>query len=375
MKGTIRLLDFVYVAGVTQCLFFSFLLFKNRKNRYANRFLAMVGITVSLIIGIPLLNQTPIFNYLPFFLLYLICSPLMIAPFIFLYTKFLISPNLKFKMKDGIHFLLFLLWFLFISIKYIAVSSPISEFFRTNHMIMGIIMWINIGQTITYHIYILYILKQYSRQIKESFSSIEKISLRWLKTMIILGIIFGFFMLLLFTVGPLITFPKFDAVIWLILAMIVMVFVISYLAIRQPEIFQLSVQEKDLRKKYQTSGLSPEKAQELKKNLLDLMEREKPFLNNLLNISDLAKKLSVPPWYISQVINEAFNQNYFDFINKFRVEEAQKQLADSTKKHLSILEIAYDVGFNSKSTFNTAFKKYLKTTPSHFRRNMSQHSA
>ena len=374
MNSSIQLFDFIIVAGITQGLFFTFLLFKNRKNRYANRFIAISAAIQSFLISLPLLSKTALFHYLPFFLFYLISSPLMIPPLVFLYTKFLISPQMKFNKKDCIHFLLFLLGFLYLSIKYITASSQILEFIKTNTMSFRITMWINIWQIIIYHIAIILMLKQYSENIKETFSSIEKISLKWLKNLVLWGIILGIIMLLLFTTGPLIKLQYFEATRWIVLVMIVLLFVISYLAIRQPEIFQLSIGEKELRKKYQTSGLSPGKAQELKKSLLDLMDREKPFLNSLLNINDLAKKLSVPPWYVSQVINETFNKNYFDFINGYRVEEARIHLTDSTKKHLSILEIAYDVGFNSKSTFNTAFKKYHNTTPSHFRRDFSQHS-
>lgn len=237
------------------------------------------------------------------------------------------------------------------------------------------IMWINIGQTISYHIYILYRLGEYSKSIKQSFSSIEMISLGWLKTMIGIGLFFGLIMLFVMIAGPAFKFQTFEAGKWIILAMVAAMFVISYLAIRQPEIFQLAIETRDFKKKYRTSGMSSQKSEELKQQVLDLMKNDKPFLNNLLSISDLALRLHAPIWYVSQVINEGFQMNFFDFINQYRVEEAKTLLSDSSKDHKTILEIAYEAGFNSKSTFNTAFKKYLKMTPSQFRKHISGKSA
>jgi len=375
MSGSMNALDILIIAGITQGVFFTILLLKNNKNRYANRFLAMLGIIVTCLICIPLMSRTSLFDRLPIFLLYLICSPLAIAPLIYLYTRFLISPAQRLKAKDGIHFIPFMFCFLFLSMKYTTGSGNLSEFLGTHHLFIDSIMWINIVQSISYHVYIYLMLGRYSKNIRESFSSIEKISLRWLKTMVILGIGFGFMMLAVVWLGPLLGFQQLDAGQWIIAAMVVMIFIISYLAVRQPEIFQVPVDTKDLRKKYRTSGLSPQRAMELKKKLSNLMDREKPFLNNLLNINDLAKMLAVPTWYISQVINEGFQQNYFDFINTYRVEEARKHLADPARKHMSILDIAYDVGFNSKSTFNTAFKKHMQTTPSDLRRELSRRSS
>lgn len=119
-------------------------------------------------------------------------------------------------------------------------------------------------------------------------------------------------------------------------------------------------------KKYEKSGLSPDRAKMYLNNLIKLMEQERPYIDSNLTLTQLANKLSISPHNLSEVINTQLNQNFFDFINRYRVEEVKKFLVDPQKKHLKILSIAYDAGFNSKSSFNTIFKKYTDMTPSEF---------
>jgi YesN/AraC family two-component response regulator len=105
---------------------------------------------------------------------------------------------------------------------------------------------------------------------------------------------------------------------------------------------------------------------DLYSKLNDLMEREKVFLDNALTLDDLAKQLNTNRSYLSLVINERFNTNFNNYINEYRVKEAQKIFLDPASKILTIEAIAQNVGFNSKSSFNTAFKKFCGLTPRDF---------
>jgi AraC-like DNA-binding protein len=125
-------------------------------------------------------------------------------------------------------------------------------------------------------------------------------------------------------------------------------------------------------KKYLKSNLTWEQTERYLKMLLNYMEVEKPFTESNLTIKILAEKLQIPQRSLSQVINEKLNQNFLDFINRYRIEEAKRQLIISDNEDSSILDIAFYVGFNSKSTFNTVFKKYVKMTPSKFRKKYKQ---
>jgi YesN/AraC family two-component response regulator len=99
------------------------------------------------------------------------------------------------------------------------------------------------------------------------------------------------------------------------------------------------------------------------------METEKPFTYSSLKLNQLAKMIGTTPNYLSQVINEERDQNFYNFVNGYRIEEAKRMIQDPANEQVTLLSIAYDVGFNSKSAFNTAFKKYTGTTPSQFRKN------
>ena len=99
------------------------------------------------------------------------------------------------------------------------------------------------------------------------------------------------------------------------------------------------------------------------------MEIEKVYRDENISLQSLSEKLSIAPHQLSRIINEKLNKNFPDFINTFRVKEAKKILADPRQTDRKILTIAFDVGFNTKVAFNTAFKKHTKMTPSEFRKN------
>ncbi|MCD4693709.1 MAG: helix-turn-helix domain-containing protein [Calditrichales bacterium] len=101
--------------------------------------------------------------------------------------------------------------------------------------------------------------------------------------------------------------------------------------------------------------------------LISFMKSEKKYLIPDLTLNELAEKVSIPPFHLSQILNTCLNQNFFDFINSYRIEESKKLLSEHSSNKKTILEIIYETGFNSKSVFNNAFKKYTGMTPSQFR--------
>ena len=104
------------------------------------------------------------------------------------------------------------------------------------------------------------------------------------------------------------------------------------------------------------------------------METEKPFIEFDLNIMDLAKILETSVNKLSQVINESFHKNFYNLVNHYRIEEVKKLLKDPEKQKFTIISIAYECGFNSKSSFNTAFKKHTHLTPSQYKNKHSRPS-
>ena len=98
------------------------------------------------------------------------------------------------------------------------------------------------------------------------------------------------------------------------------------------------------------------------------MDSQRPWLEPELSLEQLASRLSLRPKLLSQLINESLRQNFFEFVNRYRIEEAKRLLTNPVDKKITVLEVLYEVGFNSKSSFNTIFKKHTGLTPSEFKK-------
>ena len=102
-------------------------------------------------------------------------------------------------------------------------------------------------------------------------------------------------------------------------------------------------------------------------NLKQYMTDKEPFLDPSLTIQELANQIDIPVRDLSVLINHKMDQHFFDFVNEYRIQKAMTILKDESKNDLTVLEILYEVGFNSKSSFNTSFKKYTNLTPTAYR--------
>jgi AraC-like DNA-binding protein len=135
---------------------------------------------------------------------------------------------------------------------------------------------------------------------------------------------------------------------------------VVYFVLNKPEFFAKP-------KKYVSSRLTVKEKKLYHEKLMRFVNEEKPYLNSLLTLTDLATAISVPHRDLSQIINEMYQQNFYDFINKFRIDECKKILRETSGEKLTVLEAGYSVGFNSKSAFNNAFKKNTGMTPIKYR--------
>jgi len=151
---------------------------------------------------------------------------------------------------------------------------------------------------------------------------------------------------------------------YLLLILFASLIFIGFLSYRWYLKRKLQRQKKLLR--YKTSSLAEEKAKSINKKLIELLQKEPIYLESDLSLYSLAEKIQVKPHYLSQVINQYHQRNFQDFINLYRIEKAKKLLL---KTKLKIEAVAYDSGFNSISTFYTAFKKEIGMTPSSYRKN------
>ena len=151
-----------------------------------------------------------------------------------------------------------------------------------------------------------------------------------------------------------------------ILINFIFVVLIIYKALQHPQ-FLVRIIEEVKNQKYEGSKLSEEEKEGILHRILNYFESEKPYLNPTVTIRDVSDATGIHIKYISQVINELLNKNFHDMVNSYRISEAKGKLSVKSENQLTILEILYESGFNSKTTFNTVFKKHTGITPTEFR--------
>ena len=157
-------------------------------------------------------------------------------------------------------------------------------------------------------------------------------------------------------------------------SMAFMVLYVGYSANIQPDVFNgvYSYNSNKLFPKYEKSGLTPSLSLELKESLVHLFAEDKIYKENTINLDMVAEKLNTTRHNASQVINEHFNVSFHEFVNMYRITEAKRLLVDDHTKKLNIINVAYEVGYNNKVTFNKAFKKDTNLTPTQYQRTMAQ---
>lgn len=345
----------------------------NRGNRRANRVLGGLIIFFSLSISHTVLFNTGAYQFVPHLIMAGFPLIFLFGPLFYFYVQFLITPD-QIKKTSLLHFLPFVIC-VGCLLPFYLQSGPAKIAFVENWATRGrlfdfVIMPLQIIHLFGYLFYIHRRLKQHEKNLKYSFSSIEKINLAWIRRFILMFTgVFGL-MALLFLLALLglhaWVFRIAPNTIALLVA--ISIYSVGYSGLRQPEIFSANEHSVPVRK-YEKSALTPDLAEKYLARLQQVMADEKPYQNSKLTIQELAKTAGIPGYYLSQIINENMNQNFYDFINQHRIEAAKKALIDPKFAHFSILAIAGEVGFNSKSVFNTAFKKYTGMTPSEYRNN------
>jgi AraC-like DNA-binding protein len=118
---------------------------------------------------------------------------------------------------------------------------------------------------------------------------------------------------------------------------------------------------------YKNSSLTREEIQDHVAWIEKVMKQERPYLDPNFNLTKLSKLARLPDYQLSQVLNMGMKTNFYDLVNRYRIERLMELWSDSSRDEVSILDLAFEVGFNSKSTFNTAFKKFTGKTPSAYR--------
>ncbi|RLA75562.1 MAG: hypothetical protein DRG11_01175 [Epsilonproteobacteria bacterium] len=353
----------ILFVGVANSTLLTIMLFKNTtNNEKSNYILSAIIVLFTIYILIKFLHRTDFVLDYPYFLQTYKPIAFLIWPLFYFYVKSMTNPLFEFKQKEIIHIVPFVVYTLFLlpffnssSFEKILHLSPSIPLHYTIAIVFQTILLI-IYVSLSYRLLI-----KHKRYIKNNFSDIKTKKLNWLKNLLIL---FAF----VWTLAIIRFFLGIEYVGHFILPPVALsgiIYFMTYYALIQSNIFKVS---NIINKKYKNSKLCDLDLEKNKHRLLKYLKKTKSYLDSNLTLQDLADELELSKQELSQTINTQLKQNFYDLINSHRIEEAKIKLTNPATQTLTILQIAFEVGFNSKSVFNTAFKKHTNTTPSKYKK-------
>lgn len=275
------------------------------------------------------------------------------------------NPNFRFRLAD-IKFLILPAIYL---ILLLLQHSQVADNQKTiSVLLLGLIL----TQVILYTILSYLQIRKHQKKILAFASDTVEIDLSWLEY-----IISSILLLSLVVTMYNVFFNALTLNVFINVFFLVIIFFIAYYALKQKEIFPMNenmrneinlINEEEQSEELKRKILSDSDLLTFKSILGEIMNVQKPYLNSELNLIKLAELINMTPHQLSYVINTGFNENFFNYINSYRVEKAKELLVKEEMNKLSILGIAFESGFNSKTSFNTTFKKITGQTPSEFKK-------
>lgn len=367
--------DILHSLLIVQPIFMAiqFLTYENKKS-LPNQLMGSLMLIVSFFY---LVNADFLLPFLPFLKYkYFIVYALLFAinPFYYFYSKSLIIENYTFKAKELLHFTPVVLFFIFSLLSLAPEESMFLSFHNLN--IFSAIVYNS--QVLIYTVIMIILLRRHEINVKNYFSFSEDINLNWLKIFIVIYILTTTLDLTIFYSHNI------SLQIYYYLLMILFFNFLGYFGIRQINIYinreiDANIEEeleaidiaspKDtIDTVEETSTLVETKKQELMRSIINLVENDKVYLNSKLTIFDISRQLNINKTYISNVINELTKENFNSFINRYRIKEAENMICSEAYQQYTFEAIAEKVGFNSKASFNSAFKKFNGRTPSAYKK-------
>jgi len=378
--------DVFIFLGVFQGLFLSWFFITSVQNtRKANLYQGLLLLSISLAIFEEWLNNT---GYIVKVLwLTNFSEPLnfMILPLFYFYLRSSLNPDER--KKVWMHFVPAIFWTLYMVFPFIQPDEfQYNSYVETKHPEWGYLEvvtrisddqlglrgYVNQFTVVQFLVYmgtsIILLLKKF-KSLKQSIFSTDNELL-----IILRNTTLYFLLIIIIFLATKIYFGMQSDVGGYIVASVVsfMIYATSYRVMNRSDFFnqQSSFFSFQL-PKYQKSSLSDEGKEKILSKIKTEMERNRYFTNNLASLAGLSKQINESSHHVSQVINEKLNKSFFDLLATYRVEYAKKLIFDDKETKLTVEELAEQVGYNSKSSFNIAFKKYTSKTPSEYRKSLS----
>lgn len=371
-------MKYFYLIAAFNALFFTILILQKRK-AFHDKILIFWLTYLGLYTGLYALFSKTLFVNFHLLSASFISLLLLHGPFLYLYISALIKEGFKFSYRQLFHFVPFVLFNLFLAGS--LFFPELSERIRLDHtseahntpLVFNLFLAITVLSGPVYFIRSINLFKKLDIDIFNNFSTSDNIKLDWLRKLVYLfGSIWTVLMAFIVIHHVFSMFSWYFCTDGLFLSLSVFIILLGYFGLRQKEIF---IHYPDIKAPYVTESkpkysgvlLSEKESEMYLSKLMQFMNEEKPYLNPELSLPELAQKLQIPSHHLSRVINEKTGLNFFDFVNKYRIEEVKLKIVSPEFNNLSILGIAFDSGFNSKSAFNRVFKKATGITPSDYK--------
>lgn len=377
-------MDIVSAVASVNALIIAFFLYKRKEQKISIKILSIWSMVFAIHFSTPFFIEKELLFHEAFWGLILGIVITSHTPFLFVYTNSLTDRNFKLNLKNLWHFGFVVIYILsFIPLLLLGKEKHIELVYEkqdlTYQVFLPMITLLFCQVYFLIRTTIVLVKHQYS--IKHEFSYEKAVDLAWIKR-----IVFGFASIIVLSFiayamvsANIISIYTMDYSI--IAANMILFFYIAYSGYNQQEIFKpekpdisrFEVNKSKLVSKMGTLPMTPEKTNSdpdlnpIIDDLLELMEKEKLYLNPELTIGELANQLNIHSHQLSKLINENLHKNFFEFVNEFRIQEFKRLVANPQHKHISILGLAMDAGFNSKASFNRIFKNSTGLTPSEFR--------
>lgn len=369
----------IFLIGSFNALFFALVLLQKKPKALHDTILFCWLLFLALYTAAYSLTRDYLFTSYPLLSVSLISLLMLHGPFLYLYIESLATGRNKPQLNDLVHFIPFLCFNIYLGISaFIPAWSEGISLEHVNHegappVIFVFFLILTAFSGPFYFLLSVKLFRKLKINLQNNYSFSEKIDPDWLrKLVIIFGIVWTALIGIAVIHHVLHYFTLSFCTDGLTLSLTVFIVLIGYFGLRQKEIFiSHSVNTVQFvtepSKKYSGSGLKDEDVNILAARLTAFMKDSKPYLNPGLTLPRLAEMLGIPSHHLSRVINEHFGNNFFDYINQYRVEEVKLRINESEWNNLTILGIAFDCGFNSKSAFNRLFRKYTGVTPSEYK--------
>jgi AraC-like DNA-binding protein len=367
----------ILIAGGTLAFFFELLLLGKKPKFLSDKILAFWMFILGLHLFLSYIHIKGLDFEYPNLLGIAMPFPLIHGPFLFLYTGSLTGYFQKWKPKYLLHFLPVIIFYCFYFDFFFSTGQEKIEFvtrISDNPDIVQRYFYSAILISGFSYIFLTFLLfRKHNRNILNNLSnSNQKNNLHWLRNLI-LGMLVIWLIVILSSF--ILNAQLQETAIYITVSLFVAF--IGFFGLRQGNIFMNLPQgffpdelKAEDQQRYSKSGLKEERAAEIKELLLKLMEEKKLFLDENVSLPQLAEMLNIHPNYLSQVINERFQKNFYDFINSYRVEEFKRIITQGKSKNKTFFALALECGFNSKASFNNSFKKITRITPSEFAKSL-----